>query len=207
MILGEPKLVVGTLDTHQSIINGNVRMILTDKEGNIKSMQISRNVINGPYVMSAFWSGWFNSQGERQKAQYIYLISIGAAWNPSCSVSSPFSGQGVMNPCCLAASTNVTANPLTASAPAPVNAFGAGETGVLSWAVCGTFCFSGAASDAAGGFSSIGGVALVWQPTAADGTMSTSWFAQATFSPVAITNTDKLTIIWYFCMSTRLAQA
>jgi hypothetical protein len=196
---------VGPIYGHSIPFGGNVQVILTDGDGNIKSIQTSKNVINGPWATSAMFSGFFGGNGISVCSRYIYLISIKAAYNPSTSAQIPFSNAGVPVGACggeTSGAGTVTANPLTCSAQQAAG-FGVGEAGVVSWVVSGTFCFSGQV-----GLSSVGGVVLVWNPTEAilADSLSISWFAQATFAQLAITSLDKLTIQWYFSVSTRTAQ-
>jgi hypothetical protein len=192
---------VGPLSGHKSFISGNVQVTLVDGEGNIKSMQVVHNTINAPYIMSAFYSAWMGGNGLSVCARYIYLMSWGGtAATLSSSFSAPFSTYAVPVDSCAYASAGTTANPLSASA----NPGGAVAAGVYSWAVSGTFCFSGT-----NGLCSVGGACLVWNPShsALAIGLSESWFAQASFAILAITSVDKLSIVWAFCMSTSTAGA
>ena len=190
---------VGPIMGRELGIGGNVQVILTDAEGNIKKMQTVHNVINAPIIFSAFWSTWFNGGQDAgaTTARYLKLVSgVGAgATSLSTSMSIPFSGTGTA--VVSAAMGAESAQPGTGA----INYGGGVAAGIASWTVSGTFSFS----ESTGNFSSIVGVVLEYNHNA--GALVESWFAQATFAQLAIANTDKLTIIWYFCMCTSNAGA
>jgi len=175
---------VGPLNSHEAMINGNLTVILTDGGGNVKSFQKIKNQVsfNG---YKALASAIMN--GDAITARYIHIFSGAGGANPTQSMASPFSAVGVEIHTvggCLSGAYNA-------------GTFGAA---LYSWAISGTFTFSGEAAKV-----SVDGAALLWGTaglTASDsGGTSTSYFAHATFGALAITSVDKLTFIWAFSLS------
>jgi hypothetical protein len=176
-------MAVGPMKSHKAMIGGNVRITLTDASGNVKAVRQVRNLISwGAYMAMA--SAAFD--GDAITARYIYVWSGAGGGNPTQSMVWAHSGYGTW----------------VASAHVPVSAVfnqGTFAAALYSWAVSGTLTFSGDASRA-----SVDGAALMFGSAAASGcstAVSQSWFAAATFSPLAITSVDKLTFVWAFSLS------
>jgi hypothetical protein len=188
---------VGPLSGYLRGLNGNVTVTIVDGDGNIKYTCTRHNVIS-TYQLSSIGSALMNGAA-LPSARYIYIWSSTTGMGASATNATAFCTAG-----CMIISGYFGA--LSAfNASAGLNMGGAGTTGSFSWYLCATFSFTGLTA----GLSSVGGAVLA-VGNAATYSVATyccsdawnSWFAAATFTPVGIASTDKLTIVWAFCMCT-----
>jgi hypothetical protein len=176
---------VGAISPHSSYISGRLTITLVDGEGNIKTIR-HQNIVN-TMAKKAIASCMFNGQAGFT-AIYAVIFS-GVTATPSLSQLVPFSAVG--NP-----SINLTNNPATLTWSFHND---------TQWSMNGTMTFVGY-----GGYSSVDGAALCWQPTNslswADRSWS-QWFAAACFTDLAINSVDKLSFNWAFSLSTTTSTA
>jgi hypothetical protein len=177
--------MTGPLQAHTSIMCGQVTLIMSDSEGNIKEVRRNHNVISSLGKRAMADACFQGSAGHR--AIYAYVLS-GAATAPSLSMTLACSGgMPSLNAFILARQPKTLTYGWNTDA---------------GWSVNGSMTFTN-------GPVSINAVALCFSPaTAPAASISlTDWFAAVQFTAWAPASQNMLTITWNFSISSTASTA
>ena len=176
-------MAVGSILSYTTVISGHVTLTLADAGGNIKAVRRHSNQMNT--LAKKIWSSCAHNGGAGVSALYAYVWSA-MAGTPTLSMPAAFSAYG--HP-----SLNYTNQPATLTWSFHND---------VQWSVNGTMKFLGYA------LATCNAAALCWMATTSAASWSFSqWWAQASFTAMAVLSTDTLAFNWVFSISVTTSTA